>query len=93
MLQTKAGARDGAESTGRRAGMANRHGRAPTSTKQLRQGRIMVTGARERASHLGTALEKDWREVWHSGRPARRVLYSGEHGHRRQSAREDERVK
>ena len=58
MLQTKAGARDGAESTGRRAGMANRHGRAPTSTKQLRQGRIMVTGARERASHLGTALPK-----------------------------------
>jgi hypothetical protein len=45
MLQTKEGARDKAESTDHRAGVVNRHGRAPTNTNQLRQGRIKVTEA------------------------------------------------
>jgi hypothetical protein len=43
MLRTKVGARDGAESTGRRAGAVNRRGPAPASTNQLRQYRIKVT--------------------------------------------------
>jgi hypothetical protein len=57
-LRTKAWAQGEAESIGRRAGVANRRGRASASANSLRQGKIRVTRARDQVSHLETVLRE-----------------------------------
>jgi hypothetical protein len=42
----------------------------------LRQGRIKAAKAREQVSHLEMVLGETWRDIWCSGRPARRALSS-----------------
>jgi hypothetical protein len=55
-LWTKSRARDGAKSTGHRAGAANRRGRTPARPNYVRQGGIKRNRARERVPHLETVL-------------------------------------